>query len=168
MAGQPEQQGGSKVKGKGKLSGKMIGSAVLLLPAIAVLMPSCILLGIGMAPSIVAYIVDRTSEKYLSITVGLLNVCGTLPALVRLWSQGQTYSSAFRIAADPFTLVIAYGAAAVGWMIYLALPLILAHYYAATSESRLRTLRGRQDGLIEAWGDEIAGESPADADRAES
>jgi hypothetical protein len=111
----------------------------------------------------VAYIVDRTSEKYLTITVGLLNFCGAMPSLVRLWSDGQAYSAAFRIAGDPFTMVIAYGAAAVGWAIYLALPLILEHYYAATTESRLRTLRGRQDRLVEAWGDEIAGQPTEDA-----
>lgn len=164
MASQPERRSAPEARGKGKPSGRAIGTAVLLLPAIAVLMPSCVLLGIGMAPTIVAYIVDRTSEKYLSITVGLLNVCGVLPALVRLWSEGQSFSSAFRIAGDPFTMVIAYGAAAVGWAIYLALPLILGHYYATTTESRLQTLRNRQDGLIESWGEEIAGEPPADAD----
>jgi len=164
MASQPEQQSAPEAKGKGKLSGRTIGAAVLLLPAIAVLMPSCVLLGIGMAPTIVAYIVDRTREKYLSITVGLLNFCGVLPALVRLWSEGQSYSFALRIAVDPFTMIVAYGAAAVGWVIYLALPLILAHYYAMTTESRLQTLRGRQDGLVQSWGEEIAGESPADDD----
>jgi len=148
---------------QGKLSGRTIGTAVLLLPAAAILMPSIILFGIGMLPTVVAYVIDRTGEKYQTITVGLLNVCGILPGLVRLWSDGQTYTSAIRIASDPFSLVIAYGAAAAGWSIYLALPLILAHYYAATTESRLRTLRRRQATLVEAWGDEIAGEPPADA-----
>jgi len=162
MAGQPEQQSAPEAKGKGKLSGRTIGTAVLLVPAIAVLMPSCILLGIGMAPTIVAYLVDRTREKYLSITVGLLNVCGVLPALVGLWSEGQSFSLALRLAGDPFTMVIAYGAAAVGWLIYLSLPLILGHYYTITTESRLQTLRNRQEGLVESWGEEIAGEPPAD------
>ncbi len=157
MASQQEQQ----AKGKGKLSGRTIGTGVLLLPVIAVLMPSIILLGIGMAPTIVAYIVDRTSEKYQSITVGLLNVCGTLPALVRLWSDGQSYSSALQIAGDPFTMLVAYGAAGVGWAIYLAMPVILGHYYTTSTESRLHTLRARQNTLTEAWGDEIAGEPPA-------
>lgn len=163
MASQQQQPIAPETKGKSKLSGKAIGTGVMLLPAVAVLMPSIILLGIGMAPAIVAYIVDRTRDKYLSITVGLLNVCGTMPALVRLWTDGQSYSSALRIAGDPFTMLIAYGAAAAGWGIYLALPLILTHYYAATSTSRLSTLHARQARLVEAWGEEIAGEPPADA-----
>ena len=163
MASQQERPRAPEAKGKGKLSGRAIGTAVLLLPAIAVLMPTIILLGIGMAPTIVAYIVDRTSEKYLSITVGLLNVCGIMPGVVHLWSGGQSYSSALQIAGDPFTMVIAYSAAAVGWGVYLALPLILAHHYTSTTESRLLRLRSRQDDLIEAWGEEITGEPPADA-----
>jgi hypothetical protein len=164
MASQPEQSTAPPAKGKGKLSGRMIGTGVMLLPAIAVLMPSLVLLGISMAPTIVAYIVDRTHEKYLSITVGLLNVCGTLPALVRLWSEGQSYPAALRIAGDPFTMLVAYGAAAIGWAIYLAMPLILGHYYATSSETRLRTLRSRQESLVEAWGDEIVGGPPATSD----
>lgn len=160
MASQPEQPIAPQAKGKGKISGRAIGTGLLLLPVIAVLMPSIILLGIGMAPAIVAYIVDRTGEKYLSITVGLLNVCGVLPALVRLWSEGQSYSAALRIGGDPFTMLVAYGAATVGWAIYLAIPVILGHYYTVSTETRLQTLRTRQSVLVEAWGDEIAGDLP--------
>jgi hypothetical protein len=124
-------------------------------------MPSCIVLGIGMAPTVVAYIVDRTPEKYQTITVGLLNVCGTMPGLVKLWSRGQSYDNALSIATDPFSMLVAYGAAGVGWSIYLSLPLFLGHYYTMTSENRLRSLRHRQAELVESWGEEIAGDAPA-------
>lgn len=164
MAKKPEHSNAPQAKRKGMLSARTIGTAVLLLPVIAVLMPTIILLGIGLAPTIVAYMVDRSYEKYQPITVGMLNVCGVLPAVVRLWSDGQAYASAFRIAADPFTMLVAYGAAAVGWAVYLALPLILAHYYAISTETRLRGLRARQDRLVDAWGEEIAGAPPAPAE----
>ncbi len=162
MASQPQQR--TEPKAKGKLSGRMIGTGLLLLPVIAVLMPSIIVLGVGMAPAMVAYFVDRTGEKYLSITVGLLNVCGILPALVRLWTEGQNYSSAFRIAGDPFTMLVAYGAASVGWSIYLVMPVILGHYYTVTTETRLKALHSRQSVLVEAWGDDIAGDLPPSSD----
>lgn len=163
MASQEEQPGAPEAKSKSKMSVRFIVTAVLLLPVAAVLMPSIILLGTGMAPTIVAYIVDRTHEKFLTITVGLLNVCGTVPALVGLWSRGQSYSSALKIAADPFTMVIAYSAAAFGWAVYLMLPLVLTHYYSSATESRLRALRIRQEVLVEAWGEEITGDPPRDA-----
>jgi len=129
-----------------------------MLPVIAVLMPTCILLVLNLAPTIVAFAIDRSRERYLSITVGLLNLSGSLPALLRLWTDGQTYDVALRVAGDPFNMLISYGAAAVGWCIYLAMPIILANYYGLTSKTRLRMLQQRQDTLIEIWGEEITGE----------
>ena len=166
MAKQSDQRSAAAARagGRSKLSGRVIGTAVILLPAIAVLMPSCILLGLSMAPTIVAYVVDRTREKYLAITVGLLNICGALPGLARLWSEGQTYDVALRVASHPYTMFMAYGAAAIGWAIHLILPLFLAHYYATTTATRLRALQKRQDALIEIWGEEIAGEAAAKSD----
>lgn len=166
MAGQPKQSNAASPKGagKGKLSGRAIGTGIIMLPVIAVLMPSCILLALNLSPTIVAYAIDRSREKYLSITVGLLNFSGSLPALLRLWTEGQTYEVALRVAGDPFNMLISFGAAAVGWCIYLAMPIILAHYYTLTSSTRLRILQQRQEILIEAWGDEIAGERPVRSD----
>lgn len=160
MAEQSKQTAAKGGTAKSGLTARTIITGLLLLPVLAVLMPSCIVLGIGMAPTVVAYIVDRTSEKYLTITVGLLNFCGTMPGLVKLWSRGQNYDNAMAIAVDPFSMLTSYAAAGVGWSIYLALPLVLGHYYAMTSETRLRALRHRQAELVESWGDEIAGEAP--------
>jgi hypothetical protein len=160
MAGRPKQAATNAGRGKGGISARTIVTALFMLPVLAVLMPSCIVLGVGMAPTVVAYVIDRTAEKYLTITVGLLNICGTLPGLVTLWSRGQTYDNALRIATDPLSLLMAYGAAGVAWSIYLALPMVLGHYYALTSETRLRSLRRRRAELVEAWGEEIAGEAP--------
>ena len=109
MAEQAQQE---KVKGGG--NGKLIVTGLLLLPVVAVLLPSCIVLTINMAPTIVAYVVDRSREKYLAITVGLLNICGTLPALAELWNQGQSYSATMDISSNPFQWLMAYGAAAIG------------------------------------------------------
>ena len=45
-----------------------------------------------------------------------------------------------------------YTMAAVGWMILFAAPPIVAAYLAVTSEMREKTLKARQDELIEEWG----------------
>ena len=158
MARQIEQAEPTKSKEGGKGSGKLIVTGVLMLPVIAVLMPSFIVLAINMAPAIVAYAVDRTREKYLAVTVGLLNFCGTLPAEVALWQRGQTYDAAMDIASDAFFWLVAYGAAALGWAIYLMIPPILGHYYEITSHARLQSHQRKQQALIEAWGEEVTGE----------
>ncbi len=151
---EPAQQ--EKVKSGG--SGKLVMTGVFMLPVIAVLLPSCIVLTVNMVPTIVAYVVDRSPEKYLAITVGLLNICGALPALAGLWQQGQSYAAALDIVASPFQWLLAYGAAGIGWVIYLGLPPILAHYYGITSQARLLNHRRKQQVLVEAWGEEVRGE----------
>ena len=153
MAGQTGQE---KTKGGG--SGKLVMTGLLMLPVIAVLLPSFIVLTVNMVPTIVAYMVDKSREKYLAITVGMLNICGTLPALVGLWQQGQSYDAALDIVGNPFHWLMAYGAAGIGWLVYLGLPPILGHYYAITSQARLLSHQHKQKILVEAWGEEVRGE----------
>jgi hypothetical protein len=153
MAGQAQQD-----KQKGGGNGKLVMTGLLMLPVVAVLLPSFIVLTANMAPTVVAYVVDRSREKYLAITVGLLNICGTLPALAGLWQQDQSYAAALDIAGNPLHWLMAYGAAAIGWVIYLGLPPILGHYYGITSQARLLNHQRKQQILVEAWGDEVRGE----------
>ncbi len=143
-------------KGRRNGGSKMILSAILLLPVIGVLLPTCVVLAINMAPTAAAYMIDRTREKYLAITVGLLNFCGTLPAEAKLWNHNQSYDVAFDIATDPFYWLLSYGSAGTGWLIYIVLPLILTNYYAMTTNTRVQSLRRRQQALIEDWGEEVA------------
>lgn len=145
-------------KAKDGGSGKPVMTILLMLPVVVVLLPSCIVLVVNMAPTIVAYMVDKSREKYLAITVGLLNVCGTLPALAGLWQEGQSYEAAMAIATSPFYWLMAYGAAAIGWVIYLSLPPILGHYYGVTSQARLHNHTRKQQILVESWGEEVRGE----------
>lgn len=137
-------------------AGRTILTVVLMIPVIAVLLPSCVVLLINMAPTVVAWMVDRARPRYLAITVGMLNFCGSLPAEFELWRHGQSYEAAFDIATDPFHWLTAYGAAAVGWMVYLALPAVLRAYYGMTTASRLQTVKKRQAQLVETWGEEVA------------
>ncbi len=153
MAGQARQE-----KAKGGGTGKLVMTGLLMLPVVAVLLPSCIVLTVNMVPSIVAYVVDKSREKYLAITVALLNICGTLPALADLWQQGQSYAAAVDVSGNPFHWLMAYGAAAIGWTIYLGLPPILRHYYNITSQARLLNHQHKQQVLVEVWGEEVRGE----------
>ncbi len=121
------------------------------------LLPCLIVLAVGLAPTLCARIMDRSRAKCLTLTVGLPNLCGCLPALVRLWSSGQTFSAAWEILADPFVWASAFGAAALGWLVYLMMPPLVAVYCAAASQTRQRKLRARQKTLIEIWGEDVAG-----------
>ncbi len=135
--------------------GRSIVTGILLLPVVAVLFPTCVVLLAGMAPSIVAYFVDRTQGKYLAITVALMNFCGNLPGLTRLWQEGQSLEAGMRLAADPLHWLVSYGAAGGGWIIYLTVPPILSVYYSSISAKRIDDLKRKQAQLIDTWGSEV-------------
>ena len=148
-----EEEAGAAAK---RRRGPGILTLVLMVPVLGFLLPSCIVLLSGMVPSIVAYIVDRTRGKDLTITVALMNFCGTLPGLAELWERGQTYAAAEALAFDPFHWLASYGTAAAGWLIYLAIPPILSAYYVRATDTRIEALRREQAALVEAWGEEVA------------
>lgn len=152
-------QGGAK---RGK---RGVTSVLLLLPALAFLLPTCVVLLIGMMPTAVAFMIDRSRSKHLAITVGLLNFCGTLPGLVTLWEEGQAYATAARVAMDAFFWLTAFGAAAIGWGIFLAMPVLVASIYSVLSGHRLGRLRDRQKHLVSEWGEEVSADAAAESAR---
>lgn len=127
------------------------------LPAMVVLLPTTILLFVLGLPTVVAFLVDRTRERYLVATVGLLNLCGSLPAVVALWDRGQSIDAAVRLLTDMLYWLIAFGAAGVGWALFISLPPLVASYYNLVTQRRIQQLRKRQKQLIESWGEEVTG-----------
>ena len=130
---------------------------VLLITLIlaAVLMPSAILTCVLMVPSIVAFIVDRSPQRYLTMTVGLPNFCGVLPGLANLWELGQTFDGAFSGISDPWNMMVAYSAAGMGWVIFFSTPLIVGSYLSISTEGKIKSIRRYQDVLIDAWGEGV-------------
>jgi hypothetical protein len=135
--------------------------ALLALVALP-LLPSLAVLAAGMAPTFVALVADRGRGRFLTLTIGLPNFCGCLPALVQLWSRGQGFSAAGEVLADPMVWATAFGGAAIGWLVCMVMPPLVAAYYAAASQSRHRALRTLQENLIEVWGEGVAEEDAAE------
>ena len=121
-----------------------------------VFLPTMLVLVISMLPTLAALAIDRTKERYLAMGIGALNFCGCLPAIVILWTEGQSLTVALSILSNVMLWLAPYGASAVGWLIYLSTQPIMASYYSATASQRLEDLRGRRAELIEQWGDALA------------
>ena len=129
---------------------------ILLFPFAALLLPTTLVIAVMMAPTIVAYVTDRSRDKHLAITVGLMNFAGTLPAIIDLWSSGQSHPAAMDLIGDAFVWSIAYGAAGAGWVIFAIMPTIVGSYYRMTTETRVHGLVKRQKALIHEWGHAVA------------
>ena len=144
-------------------TGLKLGMFVLLLPFLGLLLPTCIVLVVFGLPTLLALLVDRTKEKYLTITTAALNLTGTLPALSQLWSQGQSFDTAAFVISDAWYWTLSFGGAGFAWLIYMAMPMLVLTYFQTSSSGRIAKLEQQQLQLVELWGPEVAGTADAES-----
>ena len=128
----------------------------LLFPFAALLLPTTLVVATMMGPTFVAYITDRSREKHLAITVGLMNFAGTLPAIIDLWSSGQSHQAATDLIGDIFVWAVAYAAAFAGWVLFAVMPSFVGAYFRMTTKTRMLGLVRKQKALIAEWGHAVA------------
>jgi len=143
---------------KKKKKGGALTLILLIVPAALIVLPTTILFGIGMIPTIVAYVVDRDPDKSAPITVGGLNFCGCMPFAIDLWKHQHTIGAAAKIFADPLAWMVMYSAAAVGWGIYYGIPPMVAGMEVSRAEKRVEVLKQKKVALVQEWGPDVAGD----------
>jgi hypothetical protein len=121
-----------------------------------------IFLAIAMLPTFVAVLADRTRHKYKAITVGAMNLAGCAPFLLSLWMHGNGVPAAIGLVTNPQTIIVAWLAAAVGYLIDWSMSGIVATVMVQRSAGRLREIQKRQAELAERWGEEVTGDIPLD------
>lgn len=130
---------------------------LLLVPLALVFLPTTAVLTVGMIPTLVAFVVDSNPRRYLTITVGGLNLIGSLYFLRQLWSLGQSLSDVPIVLGNSYGWLTALVGAAFGWLLFLGMPFIIRHVAAAEARIRLYSLRRDQEKLIQDWGQQVTG-----------
>lgn len=120
-----------------------------------VAMPSMILVTVGMVPTLVAAVVDRREEKYAAYCVGGFNLSGVFPYLLILWTGGGGMEAMLGIVGSPFSWLVMYGAAALGWVANYWIPQIVIKVQGMRDTQRIVAMRRRQEELLEEWGNEL-------------
>ncbi|WP_207459424.1 hypothetical protein [Azospirillum sp. SYSU D00513] len=143
---------------KKKRRNTLLTFLLLIFPAALIVLPTTILFGIGMVPTFVAYAVDRDPDKSAPITVGGLNFCGCMPFAIDLWKHNHDIMSAMKIFGDPIAWLVMYGAAAVGWALYYAIPPAVANAEIGRAERRIEALKQTKVALVQQWGPDVAGD----------
>ncbi|SMF33508.1 hypothetical protein SAMN02982917_1646 [Azospirillum oryzae] len=143
---------------KKKKKGGGLTLILLIIPAALIVLPTTILFGIGMIPTIVAYVVDRDPDKSAPITVGGLNFCGCMPFAIDLWKHQHTIGAAAKVFADPLAWLVMYTAAAVGWGLYYGIPPLVAGMEVTRAEKRVEVLKQKKVALVQEWGPDVAGD----------
>lgn len=156
QAGKAVTKEAGKARARGSKTWTKLLALVILFPFAAVLLPTTLVFFVMMAPTWVAYMTDRSRDKHLAITVGLLNLPGALPAIIDLWTRGQSHHTAMLLLGDVFVWAVAYGAAFAGWGIFAVMPTVVGSFYRMTTEARIKGLVKQQKALIAEWGHAVA------------
>ncbi len=136
------------------VASKVIGGVIVVGVSVWVL-PTVLVLVIGMVPTIVAFFTDRRREKYAAFCVGAMNLLGVLPVALGMWTRDHTMDSAMRNVTNVFNWFLMYGAAAIGWGLYSVTPAIVAFVLRLQIERRISKMQGYQRELIDEWGEGV-------------
>jgi hypothetical protein len=143
----------------GNARGKVIIAWVVAPMVVFAFFPTILLMVIGLAPSIVAFFVDKRPGKVTARAIGYLNLAGCLPYAIKLWNGENTITDVLSLVGEPSVLMIMYGSAAVGWMLNFIMAPIMTAYLAVQHEIKIRSIGNRQEQLIKEWGGEVKGQA---------
>ena len=129
--------------------------ALAAIPISVVLWPSVFLTAALLSPSLLAYMLLGRGQAHLIVSIGILNLAGVLPALVRLWRVGHDAGVALGLLADPLVWGSALAGACAGLGLVFVTEWLVAAYYRLTAETRLQDVMARQAAIVELWGDEV-------------
>ena len=140
----------------GRAMRKAVWILLCLVALLVISLPTVLLLLFGMLPTIVAWVVDRSQQKYATFCVCGMNFSGVFPFLSDVWFKDHSTDAAVRILTNVFDLTVIYGAAAFGWMIFIAVPPVITQFISAMLQKRVATLREQQQKIIEEWGEGVS------------
>jgi hypothetical protein len=144
---------------EGKARGKVIIAWVVAPMVVFAFFPTVLLMVIGLAPSIVAFIIDKRPGKVTARAIGYLNLAGCLPYAIKLWTGQNTITGVLSLVGEPSALMVMYSSAAVGWMLNFIMTPIMTAYLAVQHEVKLRSIGNRQKQLIKEWGGDVKGQA---------
>ena len=139
---------------------KMITIIVVALVGIAIF-PTTLLLFAGMAPSIGAFLVDKTREKLKGMTVGSLNFAFCFPYWLTLVSSGHTVEMAWEILT-PFSMIVMYTGAVAGFIVEWGVSVMVAVLMIQKAKVKLKSIKKQKALLVDRWGEEVTGNIPLD------
>jgi hypothetical protein len=138
------------------VQGLLCGALVAMAPALAVL------LGVLLAPSLLALALERSSGRPVLRGVALWNASACVSPVRVLWSGGHGLGAAMALLGDTRLLATAWAAGAMGWLLAELCPLGLRLALDATAAAQAARLRARRARLAGEWSLEGAGVGQAD------
>jgi len=128
------------------LQGLLCGALVTLAT------PTALLLGVLLAPALVALLFDREPGRPRARSISLCGLAMTIEPLRTLWTTDHSMATATALLADLRIVGTAWGAAAAGWLLVEVTPIAVRAALEAMGIARAARLRAERARLVEAWG----------------
>jgi len=128
---------------------------LLAVPLALVFLPTTAVVTTGMIPTLVALVIDGSARRYLTITVGGLNLVGCAYFLHLLWSLPQGVSAVMLVLGSSYGWLCALIGAGCGWLFFLAMPSVIRSVAGAQAKIRLFRLNREMERMVEDWGPEV-------------
>ncbi|MFZ4124729.1 MAG: hypothetical protein ACOYJ2_01485 [Rickettsiales bacterium] len=106
-------------------------------------------------PSIVAYYLDRTAQRYTFHTVFACNLAGTLPFIGQIIKNGAAQAEIQVVMGDTLNWLIIYAAAGFGWLLVYAAPAFAQGFINILHKNQITRLERMQNRIISEWGKEV-------------
>lgn len=152
----------NRSKKKVKISFRWILVSVFSLACMIMFLPTTFLLVAGLLPTFVAIVVDREPGKNKSFTIGAMNFAGCFPYLLGLWMKSNSMDLAIHYLGEPKTIIVMYGAAAIGYLINWAVTLGVSSVLVQRSRLRIKKIDEEKISLEERWGKKVNGQYDLD------
>lgn len=125
------------------------------LVAMAFLRTGFVFIIVAMLPSIVAYYVDQSDNRYTFRSIFYCNSAGVLPYLAQLIEYGPRSSNIQGVMDHPVTWLVVFGSAAGGFMLTVVTPVIAEMLVGSIHHTHVRGLQRAQKKIEKEWGNEI-------------
>ena len=114
--------------------------------------PTALLIGVLFLPALIANAADRQPGKPIARSIALFGFCGIVGPVLRLWSAGHTLEMAGALATDFDNFSLAWGMAAIGWVLAELAPVAVRAALEASAVSRAARLRAERVKYEAEWG----------------
>lgn len=113
------------------------------------ILPVVVILFLGLLPTLTIAVTDTKNINKIT-TVGCFNMAGVMVCLNSLFNQfGSEFE--FSILNNIFNIIIMLAAAALGVLLYYALPDLFVFIFKNSTQHRLKTINSKLEKLTETW-----------------
>jgi hypothetical protein len=155
----PRKAGAKRAAGGRRARRGTVATIVMMVFALLAItaLPLCVILLTGLIPTMVSVLTDRYHARYLTRTVGAMNLAGIAPLALQLWTHRFGIDEAMALLSNPVSWLMMYGAAALGWALFFAMPSLARVVVDLRADQQQTELKARARQLVAEWGEDVTG-----------